>query len=98
MAQSDRIVQAGGTVAGLGGALGTGFLIHTLQVSGDFWTWPGWLAVVGTAVGLLIVGLGVKLHEPEQGPKLSQQQSGGEGSRNFQAGRDIRLKGRRDDA
>lgn len=98
MARPDRIVQGGGVLAGLGGALGTGFFLHVLQVGGDFWTWPGWLALVVTAVGLVVLGLGIMLRDPAQDSNVVQEQLGGDKTRNYQAGRDINLNGKRDDA
>lgn len=91
MTRSDRLLQVGGIVAGLGGPLAIGFLLFVLEVGGEFWTWPGWLGVLITAGGLLLVGMGLVLRDPSDGAIAPQHQRGGNRSRNYQAGRDVNI-------
>ena len=85
----DRLVAAGGVVAGLGGALGVGYFIYALQSSVTFWSWPGWVAVCATLTGLAIVAIGILRRDA---PKAAQHQRGGNSSTNYQAGRDLTVK------
>lgn len=91
MSYGDRLVAAGGTLAGLGGALGVGYFIYTLQASVSFWLWPGWAAVITTVVGLIALTVG--LFKRDKGANgLHQRQRGGDASTNYQAGRDLTIE------
>ncbi len=97
MWRSDRLLQVGGIVAGLGGALAIGFFLLIRESGEQFWTWPGWLGLSITAIGLLVVGLGLVPRDSDEGAVSAQHQSGGKKSRNYQAGRDVTIGPRDDD-
>ena len=92
MSRSDRLVQVGGIIAGLGGALAIGFFLLVRESGGEFWTWPGWLGVGATTVGLLVVAVGLVHRDPSDGSLAAQSQSGGNRSKNYQAGRDVNIE------
>ena len=91
MTRSDRLLQVGGIFAGLGGALAVGFFLFVLEAGGEFWKWPGWLGVLAAAGGFLLVGTALVLRDPSVGAIAPQRQSGGNRSRNYQAGRDVNI-------
>lgn len=89
----------GKATAGAGSALAIAFLIYVLEGDGrrTFWSWPGFLAVGLIAAG----GVAVLLSRRRQANaasthagrrKLKQTQSGGVGSTNLQAGRDVHYR------
>lgn len=87
------MVAVGGVVAGLGGALGVGYFIYALQSSVSFWSWPGWVGVIVTGSGLLLVIVGLFGRDKSAG---GQRQRGGASSTNYQAGRDLTINGGKD--
>jgi len=88
MAFGDRLIAAGGVITGLGGVVGAGYFVYALQGRVTFWDWPGVASVVVVVVGLVGVAIGLLRPHRELG---RQGQSGGDGSVNVQAGRDINL-------
>lgn len=88
MSTSDRLVAAGGVVAGLGGALGAAYYIYSLEAGESFWAWPGVVAVGVTGIGLIVL-LGGLIRRDTPAP--GQQQRGGKGSTNYQAGGDMTI-------
>ncbi len=93
---STRWLQVGGILATLGGGSAFTYLlfIRESDETGDFWTWPGWLAVVVLTLGTLATAIGF-FHRgaagdsPDRHAPRSQTQHGGKASTNLQAGRDI---------
>lgn len=92
MSKSERFIQVGGILAGLGGALTVGFFLLTYEEGGDFWTWPGWLGVITMGTGLIFVVAGFVTRTSTPSAD-SQTQRAGRRSRNYQAGRDINFGG-----
>jgi hypothetical protein len=88
MTTSDRFMAAGGVVAGLGGALGVGYFIYSIESNESFWAWPGWVSIVVTLTGLTSVVLGL-FRRDDRLP--AQTQRVGRNSTNYQAGRDINI-------
>ena len=91
MSRSGLLVQVGGITASLGGTLAVGFFLFVLESGGAYWTWPGWLGAGTTAIGLVAVAMGLALRDPSEDPVAAQHQSGGNHSRNYQAGRDVNI-------
>lgn len=81
-------------VVGLGGGLGVAYYIYSLESGQPFWSWPGTASVVATGIGLLSLVLGFLQRESRA---EGMNQSGGDGSTNYQAGRDMTI-GRNSDA
>lgn len=88
MSTSDRIVATGGVVAGLGGALGVGYYIYSLEAGQSFWSWPGVVGLVATGIGLLLLVVGLSRRDTHA---ATQRQRGGKGSTNYQAGGDMTI-------
>jgi hypothetical protein len=82
--------------ARIGGAL-TSVVALTVGLLGLVHSWPQWLLVALGALGL--VGLALEYlweyRRPSDGGAITirQNQKGGPGSRNYQAGRDVRFNG-----
>ena len=92
MLRSDRLLQAGAVLVGLGGALAVGYFLLVSEVGGSFWTWPGIVGIGVTAAGLLLVVAGLVMPAKERSARLQRQRSGNR-SMNLQAARDIRIGG-----
>lgn len=88
-------LQLGGTILTLGGGLGGAYWIYVLESAGDarFWQWPAYIASALVALGIALIS--VWFFKPNRrksdGSTATMQQTGGAGSTNIQAGRDIRL-------
>lgn len=95
----NRLIQLGGTLVGVSGAAAVAFWIYVLESHADdsFWSAPGIVSLsVGSIGSLLLVG-GLFVPDNDQ-TALHQRQKSGKDSRNYQAGRDITLNGRRGNA
>jgi hypothetical protein len=69
-----------------------GYWIYTVQTPGhSFWTWPGWLALLVTLFGLMLLLFGLARPSGSMDQPVRQKQRGGKKSRNLQAGRDINI-------
>ena len=82
-------------MVGLGGGGAGGYYVYVL--SGplrEFWRLPGYVSVGVLVVGLIMLVVG--LLGPQSNPGPTQRQHGGDASTNFQAGGDIRIRGRDD--
>ena len=93
MSAPDRIIAIGSVFVGLGAAIGVPYYIYSLEFEQTFWSWPGVVAVINTGIGLLLLGLGCFGRKDDA---LGQQQSGGDGSNNYQAGRNLTIERARD--
>jgi len=86
----ERLVAAGGAIAGLGGAGVVGYYLYVLGAPDrEFWRLPGIVSVAVLTVGLLMLAWGL-LRDDQAKPVVSQRQRGGDNSTNVQAGRDVR--------
>lgn len=94
MSTADKLVAAGGIVVGLSGGLGVAYYIYSLESVQPFWSWPGTASVIATGIGLLLLVLGLLKRETRV---EGLEQSGGDRSTNYQAGRDMTI-GRNGDA
>ena len=94
-ALGDRLSQVGGVVFGSGVTIGAGWGIWAAQSpTAGLWDWPIWPAIALCVLGGVLLGwsfFGAKSSMPDGG-HLNQEQSGGAGSVNIQAGRDITYK------
>lgn len=84
----------GVALVGLGGGLGVAFFIYCLEAQTSFWTWPGILAAAMASFGFLAMSLILFASAPEI---ASQTQQSGANSTNYQAGRDMHIRGSRDE-
>ena len=90
---SERIMSVGIALTGFGVAGSLAVLGWMAAGSKEsFWSWHGWMAVCLLAVGvpLLIAGL-LGPGKGDGKPSTQQRQSGGPGSRNYQAGGDMTI-------
>lgn len=82
--------QIGATLATIAGSAAVAYWIYALQTDRAIWAWPMVAAVAVAVLGILAMAAGFFAG----GDNLpSQNQSGGDGSRNYQAGRDISING-----
>ena len=86
--------QVGGVIFGGGITIGAGWGIFSAQTAPDrLWDWPTWVALVMTILGaIMLVWSFFGTDKPETSGRLVQRQSGGAGSINIQAGRDVSYK------
>ena len=90
----DRLSQTGSLVAGGGITLGVGWGIWAAQSpNAQLWEWPMLLAIaVGLLGGAMTVWSFFGTNDSSPNGLLKQRQSGGAGSVNIQAGRDVTYK------
>lgn len=94
MGRANRVVQAGVAVTGLGGTITAVVLAYTLSNNLTFWNGPFILSVACTAIGLILLVIGMVVREGKSSTEIpSMSQSSGDNSNNIQAGRDISLNG-----
>jgi hypothetical protein len=90
---SDRVMSVGIALTGFGVAGSLAVLGWMAAGTKDsFWSWHGWMAISLLALGVLLVVVGLlgpSKGEAKQPPQ--QRQSGGPGSRNYQAGGDMTI-------
>lgn len=89
----DRWLEVGAVVAGLGGAAAIARYVYAREQSEGFWGTEAAVAVAVLGVGLLMLAVGF-FRSGDAAP--NQTQTGGNNSRNQQAGRDIRFNDRGD--
>ena len=87
----------GTTMAGAGVAIGVPFWIYVKESDSNdsFWSAPGYVSLAILAIGLVALLAG--LVSSDEGPGRQQVQRSGRDSKNYQAGRDIRVEGDNDD-
>jgi hypothetical protein len=86
----DRLVAAGGAIAGMGGSAVVGYFIYVESgANRNFWTLPGIVSVVVVVVGLVLLLAGLMAPAGREPPR--QMQTAGDRSTNLQARRDVRI-------
>lgn len=84
-------MQLGAALSGLGGAVAVAYWVYTLEADGQqsFWSPPGIAGIAVTAIGLIALVVGFIVQGDAS--QTSQKQKGGKNSRNYQAGRDMKI-------
>lgn len=95
----ERLLQVGIAVATVGAALGIGWGIWAAQSpTTHLWEWPMLLGVGMGVVGGAMIFASFWVSDGSSGEgRIKQKQSGGKGSVNLQAGRDITYHSKEDD-
>lgn len=90
----DRLSQVGGVIFSGGITIGVGWGIFAAQTAPDrLWDWPLWTALVMTVLGAIMLFWSFfGPDKTDKSSRLVQRQSGGAGSINIQAGRDVSYK------
>lgn len=92
---SSRWLLTGAPILCVGGPLAVSWLIYVDQAKESYFSWPGILGLALGVIGLIMVVTGFFLREArDDGTPLSQVQHSGRESTNFQAGRDINIRGK----
>jgi peptidoglycan/LPS O-acetylase OafA/YrhL len=93
MRSPDRWLAVGGTIFGAGALLVISWLIYAIQSKTNFWSWPGITGVAVAVAGLVALVVGFVMPKDEGSAAAQQSMHAGAHSKNFQAGRDIKLSG-----
>lgn len=98
MKLGEKLVQVGGVLTGLGGAVAVAFWIFTLESDGlrSFWTFPGIVGLIVAALGLVLMVCGLVPGTEASG--IHQEQRSGDSSKNYQSGRDMKIGRDQDEA
>jgi hypothetical protein len=89
----EGIIQVGSALLGSGVTLAGGYWIYIKQAADheSFWSPLGYLSCLLTVAGVIVCIWGLFGPAPPETPLMAQEQSSGERSTNYQAGRDIRI-------
>jgi hypothetical protein len=96
---SSRWLAAGAAVFPTGAALAIAWLIHVKEAPElqSYWSWPGTVGAVATAVGFIMIVVGFvmpnsKSPQSHKPTAIVQHQSSGNNSINLQSGGDLTLR------
>jgi hypothetical protein len=92
-------LQVGAVVTGVGATIGVAAAVISVEGQGPIWTWPFISAVVIACIGIATLGIGVFAEDTAGAAAVSpitQNQTGGAKSTNYQAGRNLTIRGDND--
>lgn len=88
-------LQVGALVTGVGATIGVAAVVISVESQGPLWTWPFISAVVIACIGLTTLGIGVIAEDTAGATAASpvtQNQTGGARSTNYQAGGNLTVR------
>lgn len=96
---ASKWLQVGAVVTGVGATIGVAAAVISVESHGSIWTWPFISAVVIGCIGLATLGIGVFAEDTTgatAASSITQNQTGGVRSTNYQAGGNLTIRGDND--